>query len=181
MATKTIGPPRIVKPDATQREVLDNTYRILNGQSWTAGDFLYLDTNGLLTVCADDADSGTGGIKFYANETVADPEDNTTFASVTKITEDMEFEGNVWHSTAASALAATSLIGQQKALEHSNAAGTDTAAGYPVVDLVDSGNAAFEITGVASDYDPSGRNTTSDVYGLVRFKVLPTVISAAPA
>ena len=181
MATKTIGPPRIVKPDATQREVLDNSYRILNGQSWSAGDFLFTQANGLLERCADDQDAAVGGIKFLALEDVSDPENNTTFASVVKLTEDMEFEMNVHHGTSASALAAASIVGLQYNIEHATPAGADSATGHPVVDLSDTGDPAVEVTAVASDYDPSGENLATDVYGLCRVKIVPGNLTATPA
>lgn len=181
MATLTIARPRLVKTDIGNYEVLENAYRVEDNQTWQAGDFLRLNTSGLLERCANDVDSATGGIQFYALEDQADPDNSTTFATVLKITEDMEFEGNVYHSTAASALAASSIIGQKYGLVHVTSAGAADADGIPVVDLEDTSNPAFQVTAIASDYDESGENTAADVYGLCRFKVLAACIDADPA
>ena len=138
MATlNKVRAPRIVKPDASNRQVLDSTYRILNGQSWTAGDFLTVDTAGLLKVAsiATNTLAEVGGMRFYANETVTNPGNNTTFASVTVITSDMEFEGNVMYdaNTNATALATTNLVGQQHGLIRTDADGNSNTETYVAV------------------------------------------------
>ena len=180
MATKTIGPPRLVKPDAANREVIDDSYRVLNGQTWSAGDFLFLDASGLLKKCADDQDAALGGIKFFALEDQSDPGNSTTKGgAVIPITREMEFEVNVHHGTAASALAAASIIGLQYNMIYADPDGT-ASGDHVVLDLSDTGDPAFDVVAIASDYAPEN-NTVADVYGLCRVKITSANLDATPA
>ena len=107
MANKTLANPRIIEwGGATPVKRL-----VLNGQSWNAGQFLRFTTGGFLTVSATGDDVAAGGLQYYALKTQTDPGDTTTLADVVMIHSDTIFEGNIWHSSAASALAPASIIG----------------------------------------------------------------------
>lgn len=168
MATLTKCNPRIVVwGDASYAQV-----RVADNQTWNTGEFLRANSSGLLVACATGADAGGGGIQYYAVEAQTDPNNNTTLADVVKIGADTVFEGNLHHDTPASALAKASVVGQQYAL--------DVTSNVHTVDLEDTSNVAFLVTEIGSDYNEP-ENSAADYYGRVRFKVLTTVLQAAPA
>jgi len=170
MATLTPAMPRIVNMgDAETKRI-----RLADNEAWLAGTFLRLNTSGLLVECASGADAAGGGLTHYALKVQTDPDNSTTFANVVKIANDTIFEGNLHHDTPASALAAASVIGQQYGVDiASSIAGLD-------MEVKNDANAAFEVTEIGSDYAEM-ENSAADLYGRVRFKVLQTVLEAAPA
>ena len=168
MANKTLANPRIIEwGGATKVKRL-----ILNGQTWNAGQFLRFTTGGFLTVSATGDDVAAGGLQYYALKSQTDPGDTTSLADVVMIHSDTIFEGNIWHSSAGSALAPASIIGNTYAI--------DVTSNICSVDLEVKGdaNAAFYLDDVASNYETSGNNLATDQYGLVTFKVLTTVLEA---
>lgn len=170
MANKTKAMPRIVVwGDAEVKRV-----RILNGQAWSPGEFLRANTGGLLKTCVTGDDAAAGGIGYFSLQTQADPGNSTTFENVVKIANNTIFEGNLHHDSAASAVATTAVIGQQY--------GLDVTSNVHTVDMDEknSANAAFEVTEIGNDYNEA-EDLQTDQYGHVRFKVLTTVLEAAPA
>jgi len=144
-----------------------NDLHVLNGESWKAGQPLYMDTNGLLKTCASDADSGTGGIKFYAINDQTDPGNNTTTANVGIITDSTVFEGFELDGTRTEAN-----VGIPYAI--------DVTSNVMTVDIGDTGNDAVMITELGPSYAPLV-NKSDDVKMRVRFKFLPEVLEAANA
>jgi hypothetical protein len=140
---------------------------VLNGQSWKAGQFLYMDTNGLLATCASDADAETGGIKYYAINDQDDPGNNTTTANVGIITADTVFEGNELDGTPTIANVGIPY-------------GIDVTSNVVTVDIGDTGNDAVMITELGYQYEPL-KNKSDDIKMRVRFKVLPEALEAANA
>jgi hypothetical protein len=172
MANKIKTGARIVDMgSAVTENVLIN-----NGDSWNAGALLRTDTSGLLVELATGADVAAGGCSHMALTTVTDPGNNTTYAPVVRIASDTVFEVSVHHDTAASALAPASIIGQQYGLDVSNNANSVS---VHTVDLEETtaANLFWQVTEIASNYNP-GENTVTDQYGLVRAKILNTVLDA---
>ena len=168
MAALTKAMPRIVVwGDAEVKRV-----RIANGQSWSPGEFLRKNTSGLLAVCATGADAAAGGAQYFSLATQTDPGNATTFENVVKIENNTIFEGNLHHDTVSSATATAARVGQQYAL--------DVTSNVHAVDLEDTSNLFCEVTEIGNDYNEA-ENLTTDTNGRVRFKVLQTVIEAAPA
>lgn len=163
MATLTAVNPRLVKGPVMESTSL----LIANGQSWSAGQFLYVDTSGLLNACASDADSGTGGIKYYALTDQADPGNSTTYAEVGVIHADHVFEINELDGTLAAAN-----LGQFY--------GIDVTSNVVTVDVGDTTNDALEIVELAADYNPV-QNSTADIKARCRVKVIPAALNAAAA
>jgi len=143
------------------------TYAILSGQSWKAGQFLFLDTNGLLKACASDAASGTGGIKFLALADQTDPGNSTTDIEVGLITRDTIFEMNELDGSVT-----VSNRGQFYAL--------DVTSNVCTVDVGDTGNDALEIVALGGDFSPAEYNN-SDTKAKVHCKILTVALEAAPA
>ena len=169
MATKTAQNPKVAQGPVMETVEL----YILNGQSWSAGQFLNVDASGLLNTCASDDDAGTGGgVKYYALTAQTDPGNSTTKATVGVITSDHVFEINVYHGTAASAVAPITVIGQQYALY--------VASNVCWCDISDTTNVVFTVVDVASEYEPM-QNLATDIYGLVRVSILDTVLQCKPA
>ena len=156
--------PRVVAGPPLEK---NSSMYIKTGQSWNAGQFLYVDTAGLLNACASDADAGTGGIKYIAMDTVTDPGNDTTTADVGVLTRDHILEGNELDGTVA-----RTNLGNYYAL--------NVTSNVCTVDVGDTGNDAFEIVDLGYIYDAAQYNST-DVKGKVRFKILTTVLEAAPA
>lgn len=148
-------------------EVDDNHY-IKNGQSWSAGQFLYVDTSGRLVACASDAAAGTGGIKYQALEDATDPAaEDTTLASVGIITRDTEFIGNELDGTLTSA-------------NKGQFYGLDVTSNVCTLDAGDTGNDALEVTRLGSEIAPA-QYAAADTLAKVCFKILTTSLEAAPA
>ena len=167
MAALTKAPPRIIyRGDAETKRV-----RVADNQSWNPNEFLRIDSAGTLKACATGADVAAGGGRYLSGKVQADPDNATTFATVTKIENNTIFEGNLHHDTVASATATAARVGQQYAL--------DVTSNVHAVDLEDQSNLFCEVTEIASDYNEA-ENLTTDTNGRVRFKVLQTVIEAAP-
>jgi len=141
--------------------------KILSGQSWKAGQFLFHDTSGLLKTCASDADSGTGGVKYVALTDQADPGNSTTYAEVGVIHQDHVFEMNELNGTVSEAN-----LGVFYAI--------DVTSNIVTIDVDDTGNDALVVTELGYDYNPL-QNTSSDTLARVRVKVIPAAIEAAPA
>lgn len=162
--TNTVKNPVVAKGSHMETR---SDLHVLNGQTWNAGQFLYMDTNGYLVVCASDSDSGTGGIKYYAVNTQTDPGNNTTTANVGIITADTIFEGFELDGTVAEAN-----VGIPYAI--------DVSSNVVTVDIGDTGNDAVMITELGFNYAPLA-NKSDDIKARVRFKVLPEALEAANA
>lgn len=166
MATTLTATNPVVFKCETPMETTDQYY-ILNGQSWKAGQFLYVDTSGLLKACASDADAGTGGIKFLALTDQDDPGNSTTKAEVGIITADMVFEMNELNGTVSQAN-----LGQFYAL--------DVTSNVCTVDVDDTSNDALELVALGYETNPALYDST-DIKAKVYCKVLTVAIEAAAA
>jgi len=164
MAALTAVNPVVVGKDTSMATV---KMLILNGQSWNAGQFLYVDTSGLLNACASDADAATGGIKYYALTDQTDPGNSTTEAEVGIITSDTIFEGNELDGTVTQAN-----IGPFYAI--------DVTSNVVTVDVGDTSNDAVVITDIGSEFSPAQYNT-DDTKAKIRFRILNVALEAAPA
>lgn len=163
MATLTSVNPRLVAgPVMATEKIL-----ILSGQSWKAGQFLFVDTSGLLKTCASDADSGTGGIKYFALADQDNPGNSTTYAEVGVIHPDHVFEIN-------------ELDGAVDSANIGGIYGIDVTSNVVTVDEGDTSNPALKVIAVASDYNPL-QNDPADVKGRCRVQVIASVIDAARA
>ena len=163
MATLTAANPELVQSDEHMETI---TKLILNGTSWKAGQFLFTDTNDYVKVCESDADASTGGVKYLALKDQADPGNQTTTAEVGVITQDMIFRGNELNGAVAKTAVGTAVA-------------LDVTSNICTLDLDDTGNDAFEITDVESDFDP--QYDIADTLAKIRFKVLPAALEAAQA
>jgi hypothetical protein len=163
MATLTSVNPRVVAGPVmeTQKILVDN------GTSWKAGQFLFVNTTGELDTCATDADSGTGGIKFYGLTDQANPGADGTYATVGVIHPDHVFEIN-------------ELDGTLSAANVRQVYGIDVTSNVVTVDVGDTTNPALEIIELAADYNPL-QNSTADVKARCRVKVIPAALNAAAA
>lgn len=155
-STLTVCNPKVVY--SPEKMATTTEYCILNGQSWKAGQFLYVDSSGLLNTCASD---GTD-IKFYALKDQTDPGNNTTKAEVGVITQDTVFEGNELDGT----LAATNLLVK---------AAIDVTNNIVTVDVTDAGNDAVIVTELGSTYNPI-LYKTDDIKAKCKFKVIPAAL-----
>ena len=163
MATLTVRNPRVVSGHLATTRML-----ILNGQSWKKGELLNVDASGLLNECAsDDYATSTGGIKFLALNDQANPGNSTTTVEVGVLTRDIVLEGNELDGTVSNAN-----VGQQY--------GIDVTSNVLTIDTAETTAAAIEVVDVASNYAPEN-NSTSDVSGRLKFKILTTSLEAAPA
>lgn len=164
MATLTVSNPEVV--GGPPMEMVKKL--ILNGQHWSAGEFLNQDNNGLLNECATDDDAGTGGgIKYYAITAQTDPGNSTTEAEVGIITSEHIFEGNELNGAVSDAN-----VGNQY--------GIDVSTHVVTIDVDDTTNPAVVIVDRGPQYNEA-EYTTSDVKGKLRFKILTTVLEASPA
>lgn len=163
MATLTSVNPRLVAgPVMETANVL-----IKNGSTWNAGQFLRIDTSGLLVAAASDDDAGTGGFQYFALTDQTDPGNSTTYAKVGVIHEDHVFEINELDGTIGAAN-----IGQHY--------GIDVTSNVVTIDVGDTTNDALVVVDVASNYNPL-QNSAADVKGRARVKVLAVVLDAARA
>ena len=162
MAALTAGNPKLVKSDLPMAR---EEYLVLNGQSWKAGQFLFLDANGMVKPCASDAASGTGGIKYYALADQADPANATTRIDVGVITADMIFEGNELDNAVTEAMRDVPY-------------GISVVSNIVTVDTGDTGNDAVMIVDPVTNKIPV-KYSSADTLAKVYFKVLPEAINAA--
>jgi len=173
MATLIKTMPRVVDPGSA---TIQNNLFIKNGEAWTAGAFLRVDTSGLLVELATFAAATHGNIRAMALDTVTDPGNSTTAANVLLIADDTIFEGNMHHDTPSSAVATEAAIGQQYGLHVGNNNATTAVSVHNVdMEVKNTTNTCLQVTDIGSDYNPA-ENSTADVYGRVRFKILPSVI-----
>jgi len=168
MATLTLVNPRVVSGDTLEKV----TALIKNGESWKAGQWLTINSSGQLTASVSDEDAATGGIQYIAPADISDPANATTTTEVLAIGPDAVFEGNVYHGTAASALATTAQIGMQY--------GINVASNVVSIDIAETTSPAVIVTEIGSIYAPID-NSAADVYGRIRFKLLTTVREAVLA
>lgn len=163
MATLTAANPRLCKnPNNTAPvEVL-----VKNGETWNPGQFLRIDTSGLLVAAVTDQVAGNGGFQYQAITKQTDPGNSTTRVAVLPLDEDMVFEGNELDGSVGS-----DNIGQQYAIS--------VASNVVTVDEGDTSNPAVVIVAPGSDGSPN--NIDSDTKARLYFKVLGTVINAARA
>lgn len=137
--------------------------KILNGQSWKAGQLLRVDANGYLKAVATD---GTQ-ITHYALSDQANPGNTTTEAEVGVLDGDMEFEGN-----ALSQRLAITQIGARYAL--------NVASNIVTIDPTDPTNVSVILTNVGPNWSPAQYDYT-DTLQRCRFKILSTVLQATRA
>lgn len=123
-------------------------------QSFKAGQFVYL-SSGKVTVCSDDA-SSILGLAVSDATGVTDSECAVYIANTDTI-----FEGNVYHSTPASAVTAITQVGEQYALK--------VLSNKCYVDIEDTSHDAFQIVSL------SERDAVGDQYGRVQFQVIDSV------
>jgi hypothetical protein len=140
---------------------------VADNQTWKAGQFLYTNTSGLLVACASDADAGTGGIKYLALEDQADPNNNTTLATVGVITRDHVFIMN-------------ELDGSADSANIGIAYGLDVTSNVCTLDEGDTGNPALEVVGIMADINPV-QDVATDTKNRALVKILTTVLEAAAA
>jgi len=166
MASLTSVNPRVYSLGSTGVPMETETDRyIKNGESWNAGEFLTIDTAGRLRECVSDEDAATGGIKYIALETVADPgADDTTKANVAVIRSDVEFIGNELDGAVTDANIGTLY-------------GIDVTSNVVTVDVGDEGNDAVMITKLMFEKSPIEYGS-SDTQAKVVFKVIPACIDA---
>jgi hypothetical protein len=160
MATLVAINPKIVSWDTPPQVVMRYA---TTSTSWKAGQFLRIDTSGILQAVANGAT--TGGISYLAISDRASA-DAAGYIAVIKITNDMVFEMHVTSSTATFAM-----IGQQK--------GIDVSSNICTVDPSSSETMLF-VEDIGSQYDPA-RNNVADTLARVRVKVPVTSIEMAPA
>ena len=163
MATLVAVNPRVVKNPG---EIID-TKIILNGQSWNAGQWLFTGTAGFLKACATNAFTNTGGIKYVAMKTVADPVNNTTTTPVMIINSDTVFEIHELNGTLS-----TANIGQHYDINVDSNVVTLDADGI--------GNLCIEVIEIGPSYNDM-ENDSADTLARARVKVLKTMLDAKPA
>ena len=163
MATLVAANPKVVAgPDMETVSML-----VKNGESWSAGEFLNVDANGLLNECASDDDAGAGGIKYYALADMSDPGNSTTYEEVGVIHSDHVFEGNELNGAVTGAN-----IGNHYAI--------DVTTNVVTVDVDDTGNDAVIITDIGPNWNPA-EYVLADTLAKVRFKILTVCLEAANA
>jgi hypothetical protein len=163
MATLTPTNPELYQgPVMATREIY-----VADNQTWKAGQFLYTNTSGLLVACASDADAGTGGIKYLALKDQADPNNNTTLATVGVIVRDHVFIIN-------------ELDGSVDTANIGIAYGIDVTSNVVTLDEGDTGNPALEVVGLMSSENPV-QDSATDTKNRALVKVLTTVLEAAAA
>jgi len=136
---------------------------IENGESWKAGQFLYVDTSGLLNACTSDITA----IKYYALQDQDDPGNSTTFAEVVIIHADHVFEGNELDGTVTAAN-----IGQFF--------GIDVTSNVVTVDVAEVTALVLEIVDLGYLRNPAVY-TSADILAKVYFKILSIALERAPA
>jgi len=156
MTTNTQTNPRAVKGHMESVDVL-----IKNGETWTAGQFLF-PTSGALTEAATDSVN----YKYHALTTQTDPGNSTTYAEVSLITKDIVFEGNELNATSSSA----AWIG--------NIYDINVTTNVVTVDVDSTSNPSVRVVDIASNYEPL-KNLSTDTYPRLRFVVLKSVLDAA--
>ena len=140
---------------------------ILNGQSWSAGQFLFIDANGLLEVCAITQTVALGGIKYYALTDQADPGAVGVYAEVGVITRDTIFEIHEKNGTVADAN-----VGDVYNLF--------VDANVCTIDVEVVSKPALMVTEIAQDYERI-KNVAADTSARLRVRVLSTLIDALGA
>lgn len=164
MATLIVTNPELFQADSPMETIKKF---ILNGQSWNQGQWLFTDGSDLLKACASDADAGTGGIKYVALSTQADPGNSTTEAEVGIITSDM-----VWGMN--------ELDGAVAATDEGAQFGIDVTSNVVTVDIGDTTNVAVLLVERMSDISPA-KYDSADVKAKVLCKVIPAALEAAQA
>ena len=165
MASLTANNPRLWKGTMETAKVL-----IKNGETWKAGQFLHVDTSGLLAACGDNhkAAAGGGGSLYYALTDQADPGNSTTLAKVGIITNDQVWLGNELDTTATAAS-----IGQEVALEVDSNINT--------FDISDGATNPFgRVVGVLSNEIEPIQNDAADTKARILVKVYASVYESAP-
>lgn len=163
MATLTPVNPELFQSDLPMETAKK---RILNGQSWKQGQWLFTDTSDLLKACASDADSGTGGIKYVALTDQTDPGNSTTETEVGVITQDM-----IWAINELDGTVALTDVGLQ--------CGIDVTSNVVTADIGDETNLAVEVTGRMQDINPAKYG--NDTKAKILVKVIPAALEAVQA
>tara|TARA_R110002167_G_scaffold153010_4_gene347134 strand:+ start:572 stop:1069 length:498 start_codon:yes stop_codon:yes gene_type:complete len=162
MATLISVNPELIQSDNSMETTKK---RILNGQTWNKGQWLFTNTSDLLKACASDADAGTGGIKFVALTDQTDPGDSTTLAEVGVITSDM-----IWGMNELNGTVALTDVGAQFNI--------NVTSNVVTVDVDDVTDIAVEITDLGATLNPI-KYVVADVKAKVYAKVIPAVLEAA--
>lgn len=160
MATLTAVNPRVVGGYLATTEVHAAT-----STTWKKGEWLRVDTSGVLQVVASDADAGTGGIQYVALVDRASS-DAAGLVTVGVITADIIFEMNELDGAIAVAD-----IGQLY--------GIDVTSNVVTLDDADTSNPAVKVVRVGSHGKIN--NVDADTKAKVYASVLQSVIDAARA
>jgi len=155
--------PRVVEgPVMETKDVL-----IKSGSSWKAGQFLRVDTAGLLVAAATGARAANGGYQYLALTDQANPGNSTTYAKVGVIHPDHVFEMNENATTLAGAN-----IGQRY--------GIVVASNVVTFDKTDATNVSVIVVDIAQNYNPL-QNDVADTKARARVRVLKDALDAARA
>ena len=153
--------PRIIS--SSDVPTIPENFLVENGQSWSAGQLVYLNGSGHLATCASDGVL----IRYLALETQADPADAVTTAKVVRLTRNMLLEMSVTTGAVTTA---------NKGLQYS----LDVTSNLCSVDTGDTGHVAFEVEELGYERNPSEFASTDDP-GVVWVRLLTTVLEATPA
>jgi len=145
-------------------------------EDWIAGSLLQLTASGLVTLpvaVGNDIGAATNVryIALKANDSSAN--EKSIFVAVQAITEDTVFEGQLCDTGSGSSIPAQAMIGDRLDVWlHTT--------GVWAPDINDTTNPVVEIVDVETNFDPYSTEK-GNVYGLVRFKFLESVIEKAAA
>ena len=159
MATLTAINPRIVKDNGTPVEFVE--HNILNGESWSAGQFLNLNNDGLLIEAVD----GSVIYKFLAVETQADPGNSTTKATVAVLRSDLVLEMHELDGTIPETAKGTNFK-------------MDLSSNVCTIDVDTVSTPSLKLVQNGFEYD-NLNNNSADTLARCRVKVLQSVLDAA--
>jgi len=163
--TLTVSNPRRLLNGS--QAVMDVESRLVDGSAtFVAGQWCFAKNDGLVYTCASDADAGTGGIHYVANETVsAAIGADTTRKRFSRITQDDVFEMFELDGT----VAESDTLGSY---------GIDVTSNVVTYDLGDTTNPAVVLqkpTWTVEEF----KNDSTDIKAKAFAKVLPAVLEAA--
>lgn len=168
--------PRIVKNGGPITNLSYKSYYSSGaaGEDWEAGDWLQLRDDGTVTKSTDSSGIGTGGtnVRFIAlSDHDSSAEGKSVFVPVQAITQDTVFRGQLGASSTGSTIPVQAMIGNRYDVTAINST--------LVVDVDDTTNPCVEITDVEPNWNPF-KSESSESYGMVEFKILPSVLETAP-
>jgi len=159
MATLTGINPRIVKDNGTPVEFVE--HNILNGESWSAGQFLNLNNDGLLIESVD----GSVLLQFLAVTGQADPGNSTTAAKVAVLRSDLVLEMHDLDGTIPASAKGTNFK-------------MDLSSNLCSIDVDTVSTPSLKIVQIGFEYD-SLANNSADTLARCRVQVLSSVIDSA--